>query len=279
MINTLTISEKSLIPQLPSHFQPIVAAKYSTPIKSIGDRSLAEGLTEMLIVTNAELGLKLEGNNDVITFLRETLMKDLRAPKFQTVSLDLIKLFVSNGVRGQYGTFKNQMNIVNIQNIHYWINEGLKSEAYKKAIMEYNELLKKEVEPKSIMSKMMFSKSACVKAFEHYKLIKTPPNAAFAYYDILNELIGVEYKGFKTLLTDPEKRKAIHAETLEFYTKQMSAVQRKESKRNNLTLAEAIMNEIATEFKGSKGFENLLKERYLLAFFDQLINQNKNLEL
>lgn len=281
MTTNLTIIEKNLINALPLHYQPIVVAKYSTPIKSIGDRTLAEGITEMLIVTNAELGLKLEGNNEVISFLRETLMKDLRAPKFHTVSLELIKHFVGNGVRGEYGTFKNQMNIVNIQNIHYWINEGLKSNAYKQAVAEYNEMLKKENQfsERPVIEKIMFSKDACVKAFEHYKMLKTPPFAAFAYYDIINDLIGVEYKGVKTLLTDTELRKKITSETRQAYTNTMVYNKKKAEARGNHSLAESIMMEVLNEFKGNKGFQNALKEKFLIAFFDQLINQNKNLEL
>lgn len=275
----LLLAEKNAIPLLPEQFQPIVLAKYSDPIKKIGNLSLATEIRNMVVIAHAELGLNIDSKDDVISFMVDTLLKDLRAPKYATISIELVKLFVKNGVRGDYGTFKNQMNIVNIQNIHYWINEGLKSETYKKAISEYNEILKKETEPVPVIDKILFSKSACIKAFEHYKMFKTAPFAAFAYYDIINELIGFEYNGIKTLLTDQELRKKITMETKQSYTESMLFNKNKAEKRGNYSLAESIMHDVSNEFKGQKGFENILKEKFLCAFFDQLINQNKNLEL
>jgi len=275
----LLLAEKNVITLLPEHFQPIVIAKYSEPIKKIGNLSLATEIRNMVVLAHAELGLNIDAKDDVISFMVDTLLKDFRAPKYSTVSIELIKIFVKNGVRGDYGTFKNQLNIVNIQNIHYWINEGLKSELYKKAIMEYNEILKKEQEPMPVIDKIMFSKNACIKAFEDYKLLKTPPFASFAYYDIINDLIGTEYKGFKTLISDSKLREKIINETKEYYTSAMIYNKKKAEAQGHYSFAEAIMSTVSNDFKGDKGFENKLKEKFLTAFFDELITNNKNLEL
>lgn len=275
----LLLAEKNVITLLPEHFQPIVIAKYSEPIKKIGNLSLATEIRNMVVLAHAELGLNIDAKDDVISFMVDTLLKDFRAPKYSTVSIELIKIFVKNGVRGDYGTFKNQLNIVNIQNIHYWINEGLKSELYKKAIMEYNEILKKEQEPMPVIDKIMFSKNACIKAFEDYKLLKTPPFASFAYYDIINDLIGIEYKGFKTLISDSKLREKIINETKEYYTSAMIYNKKKAEAQGHYSFAEAIMSTVSNDFKGDKGFENKLKEKFLTAFFDELITNNKNLEL
>ena len=54
---------------------------------------------------------------------------------------------------------------------------------------------------------------------------------------------------------------------------------KKAEAQGHYSFAEAIMSTVSNDFKGDKGFENKLKEKFLTAFFDELITNNKNLEL
>lgn len=276
---SLLLTERNVISKLPEHYQPIVLAKFSEPIKKMGNLSLATEIRNMVVIAHAELGLNIDSKDDVISFMVDTLLKDFRAPKYATISIELIKLFVKNGVRGDYGTFKNQMNIVNIQNLHFWISEGLKSEKYKLAQNEFNLILQKESMPEmSEAQKIMFSKESCKRAFETYKKTKEIPFSAFSYYNIINDLIGVEYKGLKTLITDLEVRKQITNEVREKYTKKLLSEKKRYDKTGDLTISHGIMDAIASDFKTGESLNNLIKAEFLKYYFDKLISEQKELE-
>lgn len=279
-MNSLTIIEKSAIEKMPVQLKQVAQAKFSTPIKFMKPIDLATEVKNLIIVAYTELGITLEKREDTITFLRDTLVKDFRMPKYEHISFELIKVFVSNGIRGEYGTFKNQLNTINVQNIHHWIKEGFKSETYKRAQQEFKDMVEKENNPQRSMSeKLMFSKDGCIKAFESYKSSKRMPFAAFAYYDIINDLIGVDYKGKKTLVTDFEVRKEITTRLTERHTQELLHEREKAVKRGNLSEAEAIMSAITSEFKEGNSLTNLIKAEFLTYYFDQLIKENKPLQL
>lgn len=281
-MNSLTIIENKAITSLPVLLREIVKAKYDLAIKTISDPSLEVQIKNMIVVAYAEMGLTLDKKNErVVTFLRETLMVDFRKPKYETVSFELIKMFVCAGVRGEYPLFNGQLNTINIRNIHHWINEGLKSEKYKYALKEHQAMIEKEIkrEP-SIIEKEFLSKKGCLDAFERYKKNKEIPFGAFAYYDVLNDFIGVEYKntGKKTLVSDPAVRKEITTRLTEKHTKELLREKTKHEKRGNLGVAEGLMSAITADFKNTKSLENLIKAEFLMHFFDQLIKENKTLE-
>lgn len=131
--------DNKAIEAVSAHLQPILRARLNSPIKIIPEPDLEVKIAELVIVSFTELGIGIEGKEDIVSFIRQTLLNDLRHPKYQHLSFEIIRHFVSNGIRGQYGTFKNQLNTINVQNIHHWINEGLKSEEYKRSMSEFNE--------------------------------------------------------------------------------------------------------------------------------------------
>lgn len=275
----LTVIENQAILNIPVQLQPILSARLKIPIKSYSLPALEIQIKNMIIISFTELGIGIEDKNDVITFLRQTLLKDFKGPKYENLSIEVINLFVSNGIRGHYGTFKNQLNTINIQNIYHWINEGLKSEDYKRSILEYNKQL--DVLPGNSIDKAMFSKQSCVNAFKRYKEAGVMPFGSFAYYDIINDLIGSPYLGNreKTLVHDSVIRKEITTRLTEKHTKEMLFEKKKQERRGNIGTAEALIGSITAEFKDSNSLKNLIKHEFLKTYFNQLISENKELEL
>ena len=137
----LRVTEKKAIEGLTESLKPIVTARLNTPISKIKPVDLADAVAAMLVRAYMEMGLNIDTNSQALTFIKDTLDKDLQGSKYSHLSVDLIGLFVSNGIRGQYGTFHGQLSTINIPNIFHWINSGLKSEDYKNSITAFNRRL------------------------------------------------------------------------------------------------------------------------------------------
>lgn len=274
----LTVIENKAIQSLPVHHKEYLEAKFKPLIKSYSNYDLERGIKNILITAFAEMGIKDAGDDKVITFLRETMLKDLRSPKYEHITLEEVKLFISQGIRGEYGTFKNQLTTINIPNLFFWIKAGITSTGRKLALEQFNKIIQEEENGKPKIDKMILSKDACKKAFEAYKN-GYEPMTPWAYYDIINELVGVEYNGFKTLVADLVERKRIFSETTKAHIKAMDQEAVKLSKRGKTAEAEAIIKEITGGFKNSKSLENVQKAALLRYYFDQLIKENKQLEL
>jgi hypothetical protein len=266
MTTSLTLTENTTISKLPVQMQQIVIAKFQKPIKSIKDFDLATSIKNMLIISHAELGITVEGKDQVVSFLRDTLLKDFRGAKYEHISFDLIKLFVSNGIRGEYGTFKNQMNTISIQNIHYWINEGLKSEKYKHALKEFNLKLDEENKQNTVKpmqdGDLMYS---CLSAFETYKETgELPSFGAHAYYDIIKRFLNL-----KTLILN-EDWQAVKKEAKFNY---INLTKSKAARKADIP---GMLKKLSFDGTGQHEFE--IKKVGLKFYFDRLIKENKNLE-
>lgn len=288
----LTVVEKNQIPNIPLHYQPYVIAKFQTPMKRHSDMEIEFAVKSILGRAYAELGIST-GTSDVLSFMRETLLKDFRTPKFENLTLELVSLFISNGIRGEYGSFKNQMNTINIQNIHYWISKGLESQKYLEAMKEFNrKLAESEIKEPSIEEKTARSKQALKNLFQKYRESGDLGMTPWAYYSALCDLIGtrVAYRAkdgseafYKTLFTDPVLRHKLDAQGEKEYKDSIAGKSNPDdiySRSRKKDESEMEMARIITSALSKEdGLVNKKKEVALRYYFDQLIQEGKELDV
>lgn len=269
----LTVKENNAIAALPVQIQPIVAARFGKPIVSYSKAGLAIEIKNMLLRVYFEKGLNIDEKDSVLSQQREILLEDFRAKKYENISMELIRLFVSNGVRGDYGTFKGQLNTVNIENIHYWVKKGLESEDYKRSVTEFNRKLDEEI--KTSKTPVVYTKehlaTLSVNAFLEYKESgKLPiPIAAAVFYNTIKEALKVE------TLIDKLDWKNILNDAKSQYTQAQKEMVRK-SERKTLKIDYTL----ATEGKpGNSQFEAWIKRTALKYYFDTLISKGEDLKL
>lgn len=276
----LTVIENKAIQALPVTLQPYVAVRFKKPLKDYDNFDLEMEIKNMLVIAFSELGITTSASDQgVLTFLRETLIRDFRRAKFAHLTFEEIRLYVSNGIRGDYGTFNNQLNTINIQNIHYWIKRGLESDERKRALEAFNQQVALEDHQRSevpLQVKIQRSIESILNAFDYYRENGKIQFCGFAYYDILNDLIGEDYKGRKTLVTDPATRKAIFEKSEEAFLADLRKKKFKAEASGNNNAAEQI-GEIMANVRESATLQNKQKELLLGAYFDKLIANNTDL--
>lgn len=286
----LTVIDTRAISALPVSAQHLVNARFKKPIREYDGFELEKAIKNMLLVAFVELGQTTSAQDEkLIVFLRDTLCKDLKKPKFSGLSLEAVHLFISNGIRGEYGTFNGQMNSINIQNIHHWIRMGTESHEWKDSLEQFNRVyLEQNTSKVPLQVKIRNSKEGIISAFDHYQkgeergdeIIHRLPFCGFAYYDILNEMIGVEYsangKTFKTLVTDPAARKLIVDGTVKAFKKDLAQKKSKAEYMGKKDLVDGI-TEMLGNLSENKTLENKVKEKMLGWYFDQLIKEGRHI--
>lgn len=129
----LTVIENKAIAQLPVSLQEFVTAKFKPQIQALKESELEARISALVMRTLAEAGVKDANDNKVVTFIRETLLEDLRGPRFSKLTFEEIELSFKKGVRHEYGPFMG----VNIQTIHFWLKSFLNSKEREIAIKEF----------------------------------------------------------------------------------------------------------------------------------------------
>lgn len=129
----LTVIENSVIAKMPATLQEYVAAKFRKQIHTHTDMELETRIKNLVIKTLFESGVKDSGDAKVISFLRETLLKDLRHPKFAKLTFEEVELAMQKGVRQEYGIYMG----VNIQTIHSWLKAFIASKDREIAIKDF----------------------------------------------------------------------------------------------------------------------------------------------
>jgi hypothetical protein len=292
-------AEIKAIGNITSSLQPFVQAKFQKPIKLYSDYDLEKEIADFLTIAYMEMGLN-SAESHVLKFLRETLLRDLRGRKYETVTMAEVRMFVSCGIRGDFGTFKNQLSTINIPNIHYWIRSGLQCEERKIAMKEFfaeQEKAEKTIVPVKFTPEMWRTKA--VEFFNDYRLEKDNPDetkasvydkdgkfkhvvaikaifsngAAAGIYDYLCEERGTDYEIrpgvlVKTLVADAGVRLKL--------VKQAKAEYADEKRR--LKIDGRLDPEREKEYdQVTRKFEMIVKKHYLLNYFDSLINSGKEL--
>lgn len=273
----LTITDNKAVLSLPENHRPFIQAKIGKPcIKDISDLDLATGIQKLLTRSFAEMGHTSAAEGSAMTFLRTTLLTDLRKPKYKALTFEEVCLFVGNGIRGDYGSFKNQLNTINIQNLIFWINQGMASEAITNAMKEFNRKLEEselKTTEKPLQIKQAQSKEGIIKAFEEYKKSGLLPFRPCAYYDLL-----VEFKQMKSLFPDVQTFKKIQSEVKKEFERNWTVSKKTAEQRGESNTAEALMDRLMNlESDPHSDVINEIKTRGLKLYFDTLIREGKEI--
>jgi len=226
-------------------------------------RACAEIISKAFFDAGQSMGQNTEEANKVLAYQTEALFSELKGV-FTNLTLPELKESFRRGIRNDSGQYFGLCGKTYHQFIKWFYNLPERQKSW----VDFLALTETPPEPK--IDKALFSKEACKKAFDHYKQTKEMPFAAFAYYDILNELVGTDYNGVKTLVTDKEVRKEITVRLTDQHTKQMLFEKKKQEYKGNLSQAEGIMSAITADFKTGKSLENLIKAEFLKVYFDKI---------
>lgn len=258
----MNLIENKAITELPVMYQEFVRAKINHPsIQAVSNYDLEVALKNIILISYAELGLKDSVDSQAATFIRQTIFNDFKKAPYSSATVQEIQLFVSKGLRGDYGTFKGQLNVINVQNIHHWVKAGLTDKTRQMAMEEFNRKLDEQLKSDTPIKLTKEALLASAKgAFKDYKESGKLPFVPHAIYDTIKELAGL-----KTLIKSGEWP-AIQEAAKENLKK------RHKSKRGEKSVSEILNME-------SRTFEFEVKKIGLQRFFDGLINEGKVLEL
>lgn len=272
LIKSIQLSDKELkaMEVLPVSEKGFIMALTGSKICILSKEEAVSFIYEILKVSEMDSGLTKIENKDLVAlgFTTYDLIKD----RYQNLTTNEFTRACKEGVieDGWYGMC--------LKTVNQWIKTYVNKELRLKAIKNWNlQIEKSETSDKPIIDKIFFSKRGCENAFQRYKDLGLMPAGAFAYYDFINDLIGIEYKGRKTLIDDLETRKKIIKQTTHEYTNKLLQAKVFEEKKGNMNLSEALMSIVASNFENDIGLINLQKGYFLKHFFNELIKQNKNL--
>lgn len=279
----LTLREKEIFNQLTPIEQEFVGDRMESCLKNIGDRSRKLLCNDVLVVASADAGSPMANDAQILKHQTEALFNEIIGRYLDLTPSELRKAF-KVGVRGDSGPWFGFCARTYHQFLKYYFELPVRQKSH----LKYIEMVSKAQAYVPTVDKLMFSKQGCKKAFDGYQLTGELPIGAYSYYDIINDLIGVEYKVFdkdgnektiKTLVPDTELRKKIFAWAEEEYReelkKEMTALKFKGDKIS----AEKIQKYLEGGMKDGKGLERKQKRYLLKIFFDRLINEGKALEL
>lgn len=199
--------------------------------------------------------------------------------KYPAARLGQIELAFRNGALKEYGDYFG----FNLQTLHNWFKSFLNSKENIDALKDYNKVLDLSLKSEVPMHlRIEQTKEALKVRFHDYKKTGKIGFAAYAAYDVLNNLLGVDYrvgdKTIKTLITDPIKRKEIFDSCLESMQNLYGIEKSKAEKKGDFELAKSI-GEFLIHLDTQDQFYRRSKEKLLTAYFDELITNNKNLNL
>lgn len=275
MTNQLLVSEKNAITSLPLSLQEFAMARQEPPINTLKPNEVKRACAEVLTKASFDMGSPMANEAQVLKFQTEALFLELGG-KFGNMTLSELRSAFNKGIRGEFGQFFGMCPAT----YNKFIKSYFELPARGQAQIEYLNLLAglKTTEV-PIQIKTDISKNGCLRIFKIYKETGKFELFPWKYYDMLNDLIGVEYKGFKTLITDPAKRKEIFEKTEGEYKKQLLQEKERAEKRGRLSDAEAIKSRIAMGFENDEPLKNKQKTLMLKMYFDGLIANGKELEL
>ena len=276
LVKSVQLNEKELraIELLPINQKPLILALIDYKILAIDKVSANKTMLEIQKETKIDSGSKNNQNSDLVALSISSY--DLIADKFQNLTMSEFKAACKKGVIGDYGEWFGMC----LKSINQWIKGYLNNEVRSRAIKEWNaKIAKEETRETPVNEKIEISKPMILNAFNHFKLHGTMPVGAYAFYDILNELIGVDYKGIKTLVTDRETRLKLVEEVEGSYLKLTLQQIDLNTKRKNFDEVKKLQDSIDNGFKESKTLTKWKKEAFLKHYFNQLIEEGKQLEL
>lgn len=251
--------------------KPYILALIAPKIVEMVKVDAGNGIYDIIKRAEFDSGLTKLHNDDLIVLAKSSY--DLIQDSYPNLTMEEFKIACKNGALNNYGDWYGMC----LKTIVFWIKGYLKTEGRAKAIKEWNAKIDYKSSNVPVAAILEFTKQGALNAFERYKAHKILPIGAFAYYDVINDLIGQDYNGTKTLITDPKIRGKIKAD-VKFKYLSVSLKERKiAEQQGDYQTTEKLMNGILEGFRGT--MDHALKTEFLKAFFDQLIKENKQLKL
>ncbi len=266
-----TDKEIEAISKLEVSSQSYIKALMDSKLSVIPKTDAGNTIFEIIKVAEFDSGLTKLHNDDLIVLAKSTY--DLILDSYPNLTIEEFKTACKKGALNEYGKWFG----ICLTTIVVWIKGYLNHEGRIKAIKEWNAKIDFKTSNVPVAALLDFNKKGALRAFERYKFDKQMPFGAYAYYDVINELIGEDYKGRKTLITDPKERKRICDEVLAAKEKVALQQKKENDRKGNYATSEKLMEAILNGFEGS--IEKDRKSAFLKAFFDKLIKENKPLKL
>ena len=276
LVKKVELNEKEVkaIEALPVHQKPFILALIDFKILSLGKENGTNKIYEVLKIAEIDGGLTKIDNKDLVGLAFSVY--ELIERKYVNLTVSELRTACKFGIIEVYGKWFG----ICLKTIAQFIDGYILSEARKNAVKEWNaKIAKEETRETPVNEKIEISKPMILNAFNHFKLHGTMPVGAYAFYDILNELIGVDYKGIKTLVTDRETRLKLVEEVEGSYLKLTLQQIDLNTKRKNFDEVKKLQDSIDNGFKESKTLTKWKKEAFLKHYFNQLIEEGKQLEL
>lgn len=274
-------STKQIIEKLPINFQQFAMCRISTPIKNIkSPNAIKKICKDILCKASFDMGSPMSGDLIVLELQTEALYGELNG-KFTSLTMPEIGNAFKMGIRGEFGSFFGLC----AKTYHQFIKSYYEHAERHKAIEAYAKLLGEENKPAELTEeqKLEIGKQGAIKRFNDYKETGQLGFMPSATYTILNSILGTEIEHpilgkIKTLITDSEVRKIL---VTEVKTKFIEDTRMKKTKARFSLDKEllAVYDHIISNWNKQPKYETMLKERMLKYYFDELINNNKNLEL
>jgi hypothetical protein len=275
-----TNSQQVALSKLSLSQQEFVKQRLEPQIKILNDNQVKRGLKDILCQASFDMGSPMAEDLTVLTFQIESCFNELKG-KFGTMTLSEVRSAFRRGIRGEYGAYFGMCP----KTYHQFIKAYFEMPERFKAHDEYLKLVEMEENPKELTTeqKKEIGRHGAIRRFEDYKKTGELGFIPSATYNILNDLIGVEYthpvKGLiKTLILDTEVRKSIFADCKSVYLADLNKHKSKAALRKDTDMVEDL-NYLIANFAGQNTFENMVKDKMLKYYFDTLIKNNQPLNI
>jgi len=275
-----TNSQQVALSKLPPSQQELVKLRLEPQIKSLGDNQIKRTLKEILSQASFDMGSPMSSDLTVLTFQTESCFNELKG-KFGTMTLSEVRSAFRRGIRGEYGAYFGMCP----KTYHQFIKAYFEMPERFKANDEYLKLVEMEESPKelTIEQKREIGRKGALTRFEDYKKTGELGFIPSATYNILNDLIGVEYdhpqKGkVKTLVTDKNVRIRIFTEVKETYLAGLNKSKKSAEIRKDKDMVKDICTLIDC-YAIQPTFETMVKDKMLKYYFDTLIKNNQPLNI
>lgn len=271
----LTAIELSSIEALPVARKSFILAKTGQKLALAEKVGAQESVYQTLKLAEIQSGLSKIENEDLILLAKQAYALILdRYPAMTSLEFQAACRL---GVVETYGQWYGMC----LKSVNQWVKGYFADPEYMAAVKDWNKAIESQTlklaeSPEFI--KLENSKKGLKNLFARYQETGRLDMLSFAYYDILNDLVGVELRGNKTLVTDPEIRKSIFEGVkteMEFKYKEQKV---RAEKRGDLTQA-TLIGELLSRLDGEGEYHRRCKEKLLQAYFDNLITKCKTLEL
>lgn len=259
----MNLIKSNPVEKLPPVFREYIQAAQSN---TLGDCSRPDNLKAIygyIVEAMALAGMKQADDGQALKFISEQLYNELMI-KFRNIKHGELRLAFRKGVLKEFGEYFG----INVQTCYNWVKYYYSSEELKRAKSEFNRILDEQSGVKKSdvpLVGFQVPKESILSLFNDFKKGEQLPSYSRIYYDAI-----LKIKGVKTLINDNDLRAKIKDEAKQEYGDGLGkkGIRLKEPEKYAI-----LMNSFD---KDSKTFESLTKKIALKYYFQECINEGKN---